>query len=597
MQTAIDLIYLVRELQVLEGAYYEKTRQTGEDEITLTLHKSGLGKQYLIIRPGEVVYLSSDKQGKEVPTPFTNYLNKHLEQTRITKILQHGFERIIEITFSNNAILLIEILTKGNLLLLEDTIIKACYEEHTWKDRTIKVDETYKYPPLRNDPFTMEDEEFIAVIKNNWQEHGKEFIKTLAADMGLSGKYAEELCERADIKKTASHPDLTKLHKYLFALTCQPINANTVQAKKVIINPILMKIYDLYDKKTYTSYSEALQDHYENKATQVIQGKHEEKYEKLLAEQHTNIQQLEEKSNNYKIIGDQIYEHYTELEELIAAVKKAKWHITHALIKKLEPTTAKVVITLGTNDITLDINKSMHDNATYYYEIAKKSRKKLPKAQAALLTLKAKAEREKPEETSKKRKRKKDWYEKFRWYTSSEGKLVLGGRDATTNDILIKKYVEKDDLVFHTEKPGSPFVVIKTQGKPLTTEEQTEAAQFCATNSKGWGQKTTIADVYSIKPDQIKKQFGLPKGTFMIYGERTYYKPVLQQAVGKTAEGRIMGGPENAIKKHCTIYYLITPGEEKKSDMAKKIKHYLHHDDIDEIMQALPPGEGTIKTP
>ncbi|MDO8628840.1 MAG: ribosome rescue protein RqcH [Nanoarchaeota archaeon] len=593
MQTGIDLIYLARELQVLEGAYYEKTRQTGPKEITFTVHKSGLGKQYLIIRPGEVVYLSSDKQAGETPTGFTNYLNKHLDQTRITKIEQHGFERILEITFSNEKKLIIELLTKGNFLILDNNKIMACYEEHTWKDRTIKVGEMYKYPPLKNDPFTMDDETFINIIKNS----DKEFIKTLATDLGLSGKYAEELCERAEINKNAKHPDLTKLHKYFFALTCQPINANIVETKKTIINPILMKIYDPYDKKFYATYSEALQDYYDNKAEATTQGKHEEKYQKLLEEQEINIKQLAEKSTGHKEVGDLIYQHYSEIEALIQAIKDNKWKIKNPLIKKLEPGTAKAIITLEGRDISIDIHKSVHENAAYYYEIAKKSRKKLPKAQEALLNLKAKAAEEKPHETIKKKRRKKDWYEKFRWYISSEGKLVLGGRDATTNDILIKKYVEKEDLVFHTEKPGSPFVVIKTKGATITKEELEEAAQFCATNSKSWGQKSVLADVYSFTPEQIKKQFGLPKGTFMIYGDRTHYKAILQQAIGINEEGRIMGGPINAIKKHCKPYYIITPGEEKKSDMAKKIKHYLQTHDLDEIMQALPPGEGTIKTP
>ena len=29
----------------------------------------------------------------------------------------------------------------------------------------------------------------------------------------------------------------------------------------------------------------------------------------------------------------------------------------------------------------------------------------------------------------------KEWYEKFRWFYSSEGFLCIGGRDSTTNDI------------------------------------------------------------------------------------------------------------------------------------------------------------------
>jgi len=43
----------------------------------------------------------------------------------------------------------------------------------------------------------------------------------------------------------------------------------------------------------------------------------------------------------------------------------------------------------------------------------------------------------------------KEWYEKFRWFISSDDFLILGGRDATSNEIVIKKHTEKNDLVFH----------------------------------------------------------------------------------------------------------------------------------------------------
>ena len=45
----------------------------------------------------------------------------------------------------------------------------------------------------------------------------------------------------------------------------------------------------------------------------------------------------------------------------------------------------------------------------------------------------------------------KKWYEKFRWYTSSDGFLVVAGKDTVSNEVLIKKYTTKEDVVFHAE--------------------------------------------------------------------------------------------------------------------------------------------------
>ena len=101
-------------------------------------------------------------------------------------------------------------------------------------------------------------------------------------------------------------------------------------------------------------------------------------------------------------------------------------------------------------EVSLDIRKSVDENAAACFEAAKKSRRKLVGAEAALkrseqqllvLESKKSASLTEPERVSVDRK----WFEKFRWFYSSEGFLCIGGRDATTNDILIKKHTGESD--------------------------------------------------------------------------------------------------------------------------------------------------------
>ncbi len=252
--------------------------------------------------------------------------------------------------------------------------------------------------------------------------------------------------------------------------------------------------------------------------------------------------------------------------------------------------------------ITINIHKSVQENAAYYYERGKRSKKKIEGAERAYRETLKKIENVelKKQQQVEKIERKKQWFEKFRWYVSSEGRLVIGGRDATTNDIIIKKYLEQNDLVFHTQLKGSPFVVIKTEGAKPTQEEKEEAAIFCASNSKQWSANISLADVYYIKPEQVKKEFGLPKGSFMIYGERTYMKAPLELAVGVFQDNRVMCGPLNAVKKQCRQVLGIKQGSVKKSDAAKKIRYFFHQKGkvdiaVDDIMQALPPGDCDVK--
>ena len=66
-----------------------------------------------------------------------------------------------------------------------------------------------------------------------------------------------------------------------------------------------------------------------------------------------------------------------------------------------------------------------------------------------------------PKKIEKRVKIERKWYEKFRWFESSDGFLVIGGRDATSNEIVVKKHVEPNDVVFHADVQGAPFFVIK----------------------------------------------------------------------------------------------------------------------------------------
>ncbi len=247
--------------------------------------------------------------------------------------------------------------------------------------------------------------------------------------------------------------------------------------------------------------------------------------------------------------------------------------------------------------VEIDITKTVEQNAAFYYEKAKKSKKKILGAEQALQQTQKKLSTIKPEIKKKDLKeviiKKKKWYEKFRWFTSSEGFLCIGGRDATTNDIIVRKQMQKEDLVLHTEIVGSPFFLIKSEGKPVGVKTIEEAAQATASYSRAWKHGITITDVYCVKPEQVKKELGLPKGTFMIHGQRNYFKPVLQLAIGKK-EDIIIGGPVTAITHQTKNYLIIDQGDMKTSDMAKAIKAKLGGT-LEEIQSFLPPGRGRIK--
>jgi len=279
-------------------------------------------------------------------------------------------------------------------------------------------------------------------------------------------------------------------------------------------------------------------------------------------------------------------------------------------------------------EIELDLRKSVIENAQEYYTKAKKLHRKIEGLLKALQETEhelreweeGKKEIEKKiakPELIPREKKKKKWYEKFRWFVSTDGFLVVGGKDATSNEILIKKYTEASDIIFHADIHGSPFFVVKVGDKnevPATTLQQT--AQATASYSSAWKVGRGSVDVYWVLPEQVSKRAPageyIVKGAFMIRGKKQYIRKVpLQLAIGfKIGDGeevKVIGGPENAVKTQTSLFTLIIPGDMKSGSLAKEIRERIAKIarkeerekiikvPLQEIQQWIPGGRGQIK--
>ncbi len=257
--------------------------------------------------------------------------------------------------------------------------------------------------------------------------------------------------------------------------------------------------------------------------------------------------------------------------------------------------------------IELDIKKSLEENASSYFEKAKKAKKKIAGAKKALekareklecLEEKKDVEIKAAEAKKEKTKRKAQWYEKFRWFRTSEGLLVIGGRDATTNEIVVKKHTVADDIVFHTDMAGSPFFILKCENKKPSEQSLKEVADATCSFSRAWKLGLGSQKIFHVNPDQVTKEAKageyLTKGSFMIKGKTNYIDNKINAAVGIADDGAVMAGPVEAIKKHCRQYVELEQGSEKTSAIAKKILKKIGGD-LDEIIRAMPSGGCRIK--
>lgn len=257
--------------------------------------------------------------------------------------------------------------------------------------------------------------------------------------------------------------------------------------------------------------------------------------------------------------------------------------------------------------LVLDLTKSIDENASVYFERAKRIKKKMYGAEKALsenlrklAALEAKKEKALLEESKNEefKKRKHEWYEKFRWFISSEGFLVIGGRDATSNEIAVKKHVAPDDIVFHTDMAGSPFFVVKADGRQIGGKTREEAADATCTFSRAWKLGLQTSPVFYVSPEQVSKKTKsgeyMGKGAFMIYGRANYIANKANLAVGITKNRQVMAGPIDAVRANCGKYVVLAQGNEKASAVAKYIQHRIGGS-LDEIIRALPSGGCSIK--
>jgi predicted ribosome quality control (RQC) complex YloA/Tae2 family protein len=254
--------------------------------------------------------------------------------------------------------------------------------------------------------------------------------------------------------------------------------------------------------------------------------------------------------------------------------------------------------------IEIDLNKSVESNASDYYERIKHQKKKLEGTKKAIVNTQLKLkkvieDKNKALESLKPKKEtiSREWYEKFRWFISSEGFLVLGGRDATSNEILIKKHTEQNDIIFHTDMVGSPFFVVKTENNAPGRPTITEAADATITFSRAFKLGLSTNKVFMAKPEQLTKEAKagefVPKGGFVTKGKLEYIDNKINLAVGNY-NGKIMAGPIESVKTYCKSYVQLEQGKEKPAKVSKTIHHSINGD-IDEIVRVLPAGTFKIK--
>ncbi len=106
---------------------------------------------------------------------------------------------------------------------------------------------------------------------------------------------------------------------------------------------------------------------------------------------------------------------------------------------------------------------------------------------------------------------------KFREFVTSNGIIVLAGKDAMQNEELVNQFKGKGNFIFHTAKPGSPFCVITEKPK---SGDKKETAVFCAKRSQDWRDNKANVLVHIFTGKDVFKRKDMALGTFGIKKKR-----------------------------------------------------------------------------
>jgi predicted ribosome quality control (RQC) complex YloA/Tae2 family protein len=639
--SSFDIYVIVSELQNLIDGYVDKIYQLSRNEFLFRFKKKD--KYQVYVRNGELLCITDKKfETPTRPSTFCMTLRKYLQNGRITGVSQHEFDRIIKIDIGKKEgayTLVFEFFSDGNIVLVDpDGNIVVPLIRQSWAHRKLKGRESYMPPPSQINPFDLSKDKLWELLKNS----DSDLVRTLAVNVNLSGPIAEEICKRAGVDKKIKvdeikNENVDKIYNALQGFL------DMFQDKKY--NPVIVKkddtIFDIlpFRFESYTdvifeetpSLTQGLSFFIETKKTEIKKdNKTDETLGKLnrqLKQQQEAIQKLRKQIDVKKNEGDLIYLHFQEIEKLLNEIKnvldlKEKDEAIQKInmidfVKKFNPLNNILIVSLKDAqnkvfDVKLNFRTSVSENAEKAYADNKKLRGKLHGAERSvkktLEQIKSVKKQKKIEiekqEKKKVKPEKKSWFERFHWFISSDGNIVIGGKDAKSNELVVKKYLKEGDRYAHADVQGASSIVIKSKDVkdeeiPISDQTLEEACVFAASFSKAWKQFAE-AQAYWVLPEQVSKtaesgEF-IPKGAFIIRGKRNYKRCKLELAIGEIVidgEKKIMCSPISSIERHSQKYIILNPGDTKKNDMAKKLSK-IFNVSVETVERVLPPGGITI---
>ena len=701
--SSFDVARIVRELSEMVGARARKVYQPHYEQVVVRLNRKGLPSTDLVIVRGRRVYTSQrDRPMPSKPSQFAMVLRKHMNNSRLISVEQYGFDRVIELTFEHGGgrlRLIIELFRDGNVLLLDDNgVIIQPLTHAKYASRSLKRGVAYSPPPETVDPRNMDRSALDSLLDGSQHD----LIRTLAARANFGRIYGSTACSIAGLEEKVDANSLDSGQRDALEGAIQSMLVELSEgdgAMMWMVDSDAKQAWEATDNEadrdaassgiteiapidlSYTDRSMAVGVASLSLAYDAVFGSHDaaafirreedrlvesgedegEKQAKLdrrAAQQSAAIDRFHERAAITQELGKAIQDNWEHVDSLLAqfndAVASDGWQgVTDKIydvpwIDNADPAKQTIVAYLPDEEgepgasITLEVSKTVHQNAQRYFEEASTQKSKAKGAKAALAG--TKQAREKAEKRAAKdaaagrlrsrQRSKRFWFEKHRWAMLSGGHLLIGGKDAKGNDIVVRKHLSSNDLYFHADLHGAPSCSLKLKdglapnqnpseaipegvaslqivqnlaegvedARELPESLHSEAAQIAVCWSRAWGSGGAAATAFHARPSQVSKTTetgeSLGRGSFVVRGQRNWHRDLpLELAIGMAVVNGVpmpVSGTPATISENFERWGKVIPGREKKENIANRISKAtgLAQDDL---LSCLPPGNCSLE--
>jgi predicted ribosome quality control (RQC) complex YloA/Tae2 family protein len=509
----------------------------------------------------------------------------------------HG-ERLIDLNLrkkdlTESLALSVEFFNPGNLLVVRGGRLVVVARPRRWAHRVVRVGEEYVRPPTRIDPWTASVAEFEAALAGSRTDR----VSTLAVRLALGGSLAEEVLARTSITGSApAHEDVPSVASRTHAAVRGLLEEVGQTPRGYVLtegdSPVDLEPFRAarWEQRTETkvvelgTFSEAAERYFgariAREAAKVERPSPTQELERQRQRQAEAIERMSLEATRLVAEADRIFAHYAEVESSLAGATEAS-----------RETSEPMVLDLGGEPTRVWPDRGPRESAQAIYEEAKRVQQKLAGAKVALEAtdrqireVEATVPAVGPAVAKGQALRERSaplWFERFRWFISSENAVVVGGRDAASNDLVVRRYLKSDDVYVHADLHGAPSVVIKRpdpgQGE-VGAATLREAGQFGVAFSKAWRAGLAVNDAFWVTADQVSKSAGsgefVARGAWVIHGTKNFLKDLpLELALGEIeVQGRRRWsvGPPDALRRRGTARFLLVPGEERDREKVER---------------------------